>query len=403
MTHQRNPEAVQPAGHKATSLNKFRIINSDMPKRLRSAILGATGAAGLEFVRALCNHPYFEIGELYASEKNAGKPFREACTLDTSGLPEHLKNQPVRSIRHVDYSPDFFCSALPSDTAKDMEARCANYRPVISTTSAFRYNSDVPIIIAEINPEHAALLNVQKERGWNGWIAPGPNCTTVGLAMSLFPIYRSFGVERVIMSSYQAVSGGGYPLIQAWKEERAEANGLPEPVVAEGPVKNPDIRLEGNVIGYIDKEEGKVRAETKKILGVHRNGIIEPALFQVECSCVRVPTLTGHFETVFVETERYCDESDIREAYAVFNRECREKYGMLPSSPEETIVALERSPQPFFDARLYGGMATIIGRVEKCGAFDRGIKYQALSNNTEKGAAKGMVQVAEYLHTAGFL
>lgn len=369
--------------------------------KLRVGILGATGAAGLEFVRALYEHPWFEIEELYASERSAGKSLEEACLLDVCDIPESIRRKTVRSIEKID-KLDLICSALPSDVAKKVEENCAKHTPVISTTSAFRYDDDVPILITEVNADHYKLLERQRQRGWDGWVAPGPNCTTVGLVMSLAPIYRALGIVRVVMSSYQSVSGGGYPLIQKWEGQRKIE--LPEPLSGmKEPIENPELILEGNVIGYIDKEEPKVKRETLKILGDYSVDEVNLAEFKIDCSCVRVPTLKGHFETVFVETKRTCSETDIEEIYDEFNRYCREKFGDLPSSPERTIVTLNRSPQPFFDVNLYGGMATIVGRIEKSSVYDNGVKYQVLSNNTKRGAAKGMVQVAEYLHKIGFL
>ena len=370
-------------------------------RKLRVGVLGATGAAGLEFVRAFYEHPSFEIEEMYASEKSVGRVLEDACSLDVSDIPENIRHKTVHDINEVNPDLDLICSALPSDIARVAEENCARNTPVISTTSAFRYENDVPILITEVNAEHYKLLGLQKQRGWNGWIAPGPNCTTVGLVMTLFPIYRELGIERVIMSSYQSVSGGGYPLIQKWKGQRKIE--LPEPLSSIGrPIENPELILEGNVIGYIDKEEPKVKKEALKILGAYGVNGINPAEFKIDCSCVRVPTLKGHFETVFVETKKACSEDNIKEIYDGFNKQCKREFGDLPSSPEETIVVLDRSPQPLFDVSSYGGMATVIGRIEKSSAYDNGIKYQVLSNNTERGAAKGMVQVAEYLHKIGF-
>ncbi len=371
--------------------------------KLKVGILGATGAAGIEFVRALYNHPWFEIEELYASDKNQGKTLEEACKLDLSGLPQNVKNKSLGSLEIVNHDLDLFCSALPSELAKTIEEKCAKYTPVISTTSAFRYESDVPIMITEVNSKHYKLLQRQKQRGWKGWIAPGPNCTTVGLVMALHPIYKEFGIERVIMSSYQSVSGGGASLIQKWREQRFGA--LPEISEVEKPLINPALMVADNVLGHIHLEEQKVKKETLKILGNYYSGkkILEDAEFSIDCSCVRVPTYKGHFETVIVQTMKNCSADNLKGLYAMFDDCCRSSFGHLPSSPKETLVVLDRSPEPYYDVNLYGGMATVIGRIEKSNAFSNGLKFQVLSNNTVKGAAKGMIQVAEYLHSIGFL
>ena len=373
--------------------------------KIQVGILGATGAAGLEFVKALADHPVFEIAEFYASERSAGKTLEEACVLEeVKLLPERIRKKVVMNINKADTGLGLLCSALPSEVAKEVEGKCAQHTPVISTTSAYRYENDVPVIITEINADHYKLLEEQKYRGWKGWIAPGPNCTTVGLVMSLAPLYRAGEIERVIMSSYQSVSGGGAGLIEKWRTERKP--GLPEPEHLNEPATNPSLALDGNVIGYIDKEEGKVRKETLKILGAYDRGII-PAGFLIDCTCVRVPTLRGHFETVFVELSGKVSPERVKEIYAEFNDKCAREYGDLYSSPKQTIVVLDRPPQPRFDSFIHGGMSAVIGRIEQTdvfgGLFNSGIKYEVLSNNTERGAAKGMVHVAEYLHKQGIL
>ena len=366
------------------------------PEKLRVGVLGATGAAGLEFVRALEGHPWFETAALYASSRSAGKPFAEACTLDVSGISPRVLDMRVRNLEEVSDSLDLACSALPSELAKEYEARYAEHTPLVSTASAYRYEPDVPVAVLEVNADHLRLLEQQRRRGWKGWIVPGPNCTATGLVVSLYPLHRVVGLRRVVMSSYQSVSGGGYGPIQQWKEQRQVA--LPQPLEAEEPVADPPVMFEGNVIGHIDGEVGKVKAETKKILGGYSDDGVAPADFHLGCQCVRVPTLSSHFATVFVETERPCSAEEARAIYEAFNAECVEKYGDLPSSPKQTIVLLDRPPQPYFDANLQGGMATTIGMLEPSEVFAGGIQYQVLSNNTMKGAAKGMIQVAEYLY-----
>lgn len=367
---------------------------------MRVGILGATGAAGLEFVRALVNHPWFETAELYASEKSTGKTLEEACSLDLHGVPDNIRKMKVKGLGEISSSLDLFCSALPSDAAKGIEGMCAQHTPVISTTSAYRYEPDVPILITEVNANHYKLLEKQRERGWKGWIAPGPNCTTVGLAMSLYPLLHTVGIERVIMSSYQSVSGGGHELIQKWMAQKNA--GLPVQVETEVPNEKVDFVIDGNVIGYIEKEEEKVQREAKKVLGSYHDNHIAPASLLVDCSCVRVPTLYGHFETVFVETTENCTTELAKLLWEQYNAVWNEKYGNLPSSPKKTIHVMERTPQPYFDAFAGGGMSIVIGRVEKT-SVPNGIKYHVLSNNVQKGAAKGIVQVAEYLHAIGFL
>jgi len=360
--------------------------------KLKVGILGATGAAGLEFVRALDNHPWFQVCELYASSRSSGNTLRNACMLNTSEISDSIADIKISSLSDINYSLDLLCSALPSDVAREVEANCAKKTPVISTTSAYRYEDDVPVVITEVNASHYNLLSSQSNRGWSGWIAPGPNCTTVGLVMSLKPLIDSFGIKEVIMSSYQAVSGGGASLIAKWCKQKN---------VGPGALNVNEPFIEGNVIGYIKDEEDKVRRESKKILGSYTSSMILPAVFDIDCTCVRVPVLNGHFESVFVKTNKHCSVEDVKLAFKSFNDYCANEFGSLPSSPKETLVLLDRAPQPLFDASINGGMSAVVGRIE-CGFIDNLIKYEVISNNTQKGAAKGSVQFTEYLYKKGF-
>jgi aspartate-semialdehyde dehydrogenase len=369
-----------------------------MREKLKIGILGATGAAGLEFVRTLHDHPFFEITKLYASPTNVGKTLEHACKLDLTGIDDSITWITLEDMNHPNKELDLICSALPSDVARTYESLWSQHMPVISTTAAFRYEDDVPILITEVNPEHAKILSRQE----GNWIAPGPNCTTVGLAVSLKPLYDALGVKRVAMSSYQSISGGGYGLIQAWKAQRNQTD-LPTPLVTP-PETGQYPLIEGNVVGYIPGEEEKVKQETLKILGDYEEGIITPANIIIGCQCVRVPTVQGHFETVFLETGKSFSLDDVAEIYATFNAQTKEAFGNLPSSPEETIVLLDGSPQPRLDVKYGEGMSVVIGRIEPCSIFgENGLQYQVLSNNLEKGAAKGMIQVAEYLFSQGEL
>ncbi len=377
--------------------------------KLRVGIVGASGAAGLEFVKAFNGHPDFVVEGLFASERSAGKTLEERCLekgFDHSFIPDSTKNSIIFNINKISQDMDLICSALPSDEAKNIEGECAQHTPVISTASAFRYENDAPIFITEINTNHYRLLKQQANRGWNGWVLPGPNCTTVGLVISVFPIYKELGVKRILMMSYQSVSGGGAGLISRWTNQKSAQ--LPQHErYTEKPVETPPIVIEGNVIGYIKNEEPKVKRESIKILGDYKNGKIYPAPFKIDCTCVRVPTLVGHFEVVYAETEKSFSIGSIKEIFHEYNSIFEKQFGRLHSSPKEvgTYVVLDRSPQPLFDAYLGEGMSTVIGRIEKTDIFgnNKGVKFEVLSNNLEKGAAKGIVQGAEYLKEIGFL
>lgn len=367
----------------------------------RIGILGATGAVGLEGIEALLDHPWFCISDLYASERSAGKRYRNASRLDLSNVPEKIADRIVLNVdefRHED--SDIVFSALPSEEAKELEPRIAQDLPTMSTTSAFRYEDDVPVLITEVNPQHAELLRVQqKRRRWRGFIAPEPNCTTVGLVMSLKPLYDALGINRVIMTSYQAVSGAGYDALVRWREQRTSLE-LPRPFSFEELPENPELVFEGNVIGHIKDEEPKVKRETVKILGEFKDGIIIPANFPIECFCVRVPTYRGHLEAVFVEPAKSCTAEKVKSIYGEFNERCRELYGDLPSSPRQAVVVLDRAPQPRYDVGINSGMSTVIGRIEVDNDW---IKYMVLSDNLRKGAAKGSIQAMEYLLREGYI
>lgn len=354
-------------------------------KKKRAAILGATGVAGQQFVEALIGHPWFETAGLYASERSAGKTYGEVAAWHSSlPLPNDIADMQVKLIEdgldELD-KYDIIFSALPSDVAEKTEGDYAKEIPVISTASAYRYQDDVPILVPEVNADHAPLIDVQrKNRGWKGFVVPGPNCTTMGLIISLKPLYDAFGVKSVFMTSMQALSGAGYPGHSA-------------------------MDIVDNVYPYIAKEEGKVVLETVKSLGGFEKGAIVPANIPVSCTCTRVPTLDGHFLSIFVETDKPCTPDEYVEVIRTYNSKCATRFGELPSAPEQTIIVKKEDnrPQPRLDRELGGGMSTVIGRIRQDEVFGKtGLKYCALSHNTKRGAAKGELMAAEYLHKQGY-
>ncbi len=353
-------------------------------EKVKCAVLGATGIAGQQFIEAIKGHPWFEITGLYASEKSAGKKYCEACIWhQESEIESRLSLMVVKDVAKIEQdikSYNIIFSALPGEIARDPEEKCAKYRPVISTTSAFRYDKDVPILIPEVNISHISLIEKQKERGWRGFIVPGPNCTTLGLVISLKPISEEFGIKNVFMTSLQAISGAGYPGV-------------------------PSLDILDNIIPFIAKEEEKVQKETLKILGTLEGKNVQDALFGISCTCTRTNVRNGHTEIVFVETEKPCTPEDYKNAIKKFNEKFKKEFGDLPSAPKESIVIKEEEnrPQPRRDRDLNDGMSTIIGRIRKDDIFKNGIKFVLLSHNTKKGAAKGGVLVAEYLIKKGII
>lgn len=351
----------------------------------RVAIIGVTGAVGQEFVLALNKHPWFEVKQIAASERSSGKKFVDAIRDPNSAIlkwhlreeiPEYVKNMIVESVDDIKVENlDLIFSSVESEAAREIETKFAKDLPVISTSSAYRYEADVPILIPGINDDHAELLNVQrKNRGWKGFVAPLPNCTTTGLAITIKPLLEKFGVQKIIMTSMQAMSGAGRsPGVSA-------------------------LDITDNIIPYIPKEEEKVRLETGKILGKLINEKIIPADMKVSCTCTRVPVIDGHTESVFVETAKHVDPESVRIAMQEFSKNI--SVIGLPSAPEKYLVVHEdpTRPQPRLDREMSGGMSTVVGRLREDTVFENGIKYVLFSHNEKMGSAKGAVLLAEMLY-----
>jgi aspartate-semialdehyde dehydrogenase len=275
---------------------------------------------------------------------------------------------------------DLIFSSVESEAARDIETKFAKTTPVISTSAAYRYEVDVPILIPGINDDHIALLDVQrKNRGWKGFVAPLPNCTTTGLAITMRPLLDKFGAQKIIMTSMQAMSGAGRsPGVSA-------------------------LDITDNIIPYIPKEEDKVRLETGKILGKLVDGKIDPAKMKVSCTCTRVPVLDGHTETVFVETATHVDPENVRKAMQDFSNSV--SVTGLPSAPKEYLMVNEdpTRPQPRLDREINQGMTTVVGRLREDTVFDNGIKYVLFSHNEKMGSARGAVLLAEMLYKKGYI
>ena len=358
--------------------------------RLKAAIVGATGIVGQQFILALQDHPWFTISALAGSPRSAGRAYGEALRSAPGGslqwyagaLPDNgIFDLPVEDAAALEAARfDVIFSAVESDAARTLEPRYAQSTPVISTASAFRYEDDVPVLLPGVNDDHARMIDCQREaRGWRGFIAPNPNCTTVGLAITLAPLAQCFGLEAVVMTSLQAVSGAG----------------------RHGGVLGLDII--DNVIPYIAREEEKVRLETCKILGRYGPSGLQPAAVRLSATCTRVPVLEGHTESVLALTTRTASVGEARDAFDNFGTELA---GMgLPSAPQRLIVVHDDPfrPQPRLDRSLDGGMATSVGRLRADSAFDNGLQYVLLSHNTRMGAANGTVLTAELLAHRGYI
>ena len=347
-------------------------------KKLEVGILGATGMVGQRFVSLLEHHPWFEVRWLAASERSAGKNYAEACNWRLrEALPKAVRDLPVHECK-PGHAPQLVFSSLDSKVAGEVEKEFAQAgHVVVSNSSNHRMDPDVPLLIPEVNADHLALVRGQrKERGWKGMIVTNPNCTTVGLAMSLAPLERAFGLEKVLMTSLQAVSGAGYP-------------GLPT------------LDILGNVIPFIGGEEEKVERETRKLLGKLTDGRVHPGEFAVSAHCNRVPVEDGHTESISVSLKSQPSIADLIETWAKFRALPQERD--LPSAPKHPIVVREERdrPQPKFDVNVEHGMATVIGRVRQCPVLH--FKYTALSHNTIRGAAGAALLNAELMKSEGYL
>ena len=358
-------------------------------QEIRVAIVGATGLAGQQFLGALDGHPFLRVVRLGGSPRSAGKSYIEAIRSDSGQIGWYADGTPSSRFRDLAVEPadqlnlegiDLVFTAIDSGPARELEPVYAAECPVISTASAFRYEDDVPLLLPGVNPEQVKLLDHQREkRGWKGFVAPNPNCTTVGLAMTLAPLHRAFGVRRVHMVSLQAVSGAG------------RSPGV--------------IALDAidNVVPYIPKEEGKVEAETRKILGTLEGDHIVPADFGVSATCTRIGVLEGHTEVVHLELDKDVDEAAIVAAWTGFASEFRA--AGYPSCPESLIHVHSDPfrPQVRLDRDLGNGMTTVVGRLRRDENAANGWKYVLVSHNTKMGAATGCVLVAEHLIDAGYI
>jgi aspartate-semialdehyde dehydrogenase len=356
-------------------------------RKHKAIVIGATGAAGQNIVESLADHPWFELVALAASSRSAGMTYSKA--IEDARFFENTPSDDVLAMKVLDVEKvsgrdyDLAFSALPSDVAKKREPKFAERIPVISTASAYRYEPDVPIMIPDVNPGHARLLKVQRERrGWEGFICPGPNCTTVGLTVSLKPLMDAYGVRAVHVVSEQALSGAG---------ERG--------LRFDSPYRK---SVEMNVLPYIEGEEAKVEKETNKILGKLSADGVKGAGIAICATCTRVHVQTVHTEVVYVDTKKPCSAEEAKEAMRGYISEPQRL--KLPSAPERPIIVFDEPemPQPKLH-RKYGGDVTLVGRLRKDPVFRNGLAYVVTSDNLDKGAGGGVVQTAEYLRAKRYL
>ena len=343
-----------------------------MTNKLPVGILGATGMVGQRFIQLLENHPQFEVTAVAASDRSQGKRYADACTWRVGGnMPSNVRDMIVQSIE-----PPLDCalvfSSLPGDIARETEgAFAAAGYPVISNSSAFRMDADVPLLIPEVNHDHLGLIEKQQTRHTSGgFIVTNPNCSTIMLALALAPLHDSFGVESVVATTLQALSGAGYPGVAS-------------------------LDILDNVLPYIGGEEEKIETETKKILGQIKDAQIEHAPMAVSAQCNRVNVTDGHMAAVRVKLAQRASLEELRESFASFRSLPQElKLYSAPENPIEVLAGQDR-PQPKLDRDRGNGMTVTVGRLAADTVLD--YRFVALSHNTIRGAAGAAILNAELL------
>lgn len=349
-----------------------------MSEKVPVAVLGATGAVGQRFVQLLEGHPWFELAELAASDRSAGKPYREACAWRLAGAPPSRVSDALVTGCEGPFRSRLLFSGLDSSVAGEIEERlAARGHVVVSNARNHRMDPDVPLLIPEVNPEHLAALEVQRRRTGGGYIVTNPNCSVVGLAMALAPLHRAFGIEAVAVVTLQALSGAGYPGVAS-------------------------LDIADNVIPYVGGgEEEKIESEPRRILGRFDGSGFADAPFPISASVHRVDVSDGHSMTAFVRLGRRADPGEASQALAAFAGEPQRR--RLPSAPERPIHVLGQAdrPQPRLDRDRERGMAVSVGRVRQDNVF--GLKLEALVHNTIRGAAGAAILNAELLHARGLL
>ncbi len=333
-------------------------------------VLGATGAVGQRFVQLLAGHPFFDLQVLTASHRSAGKKYCDAVNwrIDVP-FPEEtadiiVSDTTIESLKGV----DLVFSALPAELAGTIETTCAQAGiGVCSNASTHRMEPDVPLLVTEVNPDHIGMIDLQRDRGMDGFIVTNPNCSTIMLTMSLAPL-RQFSFSDIRVATMQAISGAGFEGI-------------------------PAMSIYDNVVPYIGSEEEKMEQETLKIMGMFDGSQVQKAPFQVSASCHRVPVIDGHTMAVWIDIAD--PVSQVADAFRTY----KPTVSNLPTLPPQSVAFMENKdrPQPRLDRLLGGGMTVSVGRLRE------GIRYIAMGHNTIRGAAGASVLNAELIHDKKYL
>ena len=352
-----------------------------MKNKYPIGILGATGMVGQRYIQLLENHPWFEVVWLAASDRSSGKKYGEAAKwrLDTP-LPERVAQMTVAAAE-PEGAPKVIFASVDAAFARELEPRFAAAGcAVVSNSSAFRMTPNVPLVIPEVNAEHLHLIEEQPTRKQSGgYILTNPNCSAMGLVIALKPIEERFGIEQIVVTTMQAVSGAGYPGVAS-------------------------MDILDNVVPYIGSEEEKMEAETLKLLGKLEGHAVTPLAARISASCNRVSVVDGHTESVSLKLGnklgRPATREEILAAWAEFRPLAGHKLPSAPEQPIEWAPQVDR-PQPRLDRNRGNGMTVTVGRLRPCGVLDW--KFTLLSHNTIRGAAGATILNAELLASLGKL
>lgn len=343
-------------------------------EKIAVGILGATGTVGQKFISLLENHPFFEIKEVVASSRSAGKTYREATNWkQNSFIPQNVADMVVKSTDDKLEGKILF-SGMDASVAGEIEEKYAKEGHfVISNAKNHRMDDLVPIIIPEVNPDHFQII---KKQPYKGGIITNSNCSTMFLAMVLAPLHKAFGIEHVHVTTMQAISGAGYPGVAS-------------------------MDILGNVIPYIGGEEEKMEIEPQKILGTFTGENIQFADFKISAHCNRVAVFDGHTESLTLKFKKKPTVEEVKSVLKAFKGLPQEK--ALPFAPKTPIIVFDEAdrPQPARDAWKEQGMAACVGRIREDKVDD--IRMTIMGHNTVRGAAGAAILNAESLVTLGYL
>lgn len=344
-----------------------------MPQQQRTvAVLGATGTVGQRFISLLAGHPWFRLTALTTSDRSAGKRYADAVHWHLpTPMPDAVADMRLEPTR-PELDAELCFSALPTQAAEEHEAVLAKAgHHVFSNASTHRMDPDVPNLLAEVNFDHVRALARQRSgRGWTGSIVTNGNCTAIHLTLAIAPLHRDFGIEQLLVTTMQAISGAGYPGV-------------------------PSLDILDNVVPFIAGEEEKVVEETLKHLGGWDGTAFTPARFPMSVHCDRVHVRDGHTETVSVTLTGAPSVDAVTESLRRFRGRPQEL--QLPSAPAHPIVVRteEDRPQPLLDRDTERGMASTVGRIRTDAVL--GLKFVVVGHNTIRGAAGASVLNAELL------